>query len=118
MSPEESRGHAPTTFDPEAEQEVDFGRYWRLIVARWWLVLAGFVIGAVIGYAISLGGTQVFKATVNLYLGQPYSASGSVQLAGRDPRRGEAMQGEAGRLQRRDLGAVDRRQHLEERPDP
>ena len=24
-------------FDPEAEQEVDFGRYWRLIAARWWL---------------------------------------------------------------------------------
>jgi hypothetical protein len=80
MSPEESRGHAPTTFDPEAEQEVDFGRYWRLIVARWWLVLAGFVIGAVIGYSLSLGGSQVFKATANIYLGQPYSASGSIQL--------------------------------------
>jgi hypothetical protein len=80
MSPEESRGQAPTTFDPEAEQEVDFGRYWRLIVARWWLVLAGFVIGAVIGYSLSLGGSQVFKATANIYLGQPYSASGSIQL--------------------------------------
>lgn len=79
MSPDESRGQTPT-FDPEAEQEVDFGRYWRLILARWWLVLAGFVIGAVIGYSLSLGGSQVFKATANLYLGQPYSASGSIQL--------------------------------------
>ena len=33
MSPEDSRGQAPTSFDPEAEQEVDFGRYWRLIAA-------------------------------------------------------------------------------------
>ena len=29
MSPEEARGHTPATFDPEAEQEVDFGRYGR-----------------------------------------------------------------------------------------
>jgi hypothetical protein len=66
--------------DPEAEQEVDFGRYWRLLVSRWWLVAAGLVIGALIGYAISLGGSQTFKATSTLYLGQPYSASGNVQL--------------------------------------
>src|SRR6478736_5631688 len=68
------------SFDPEAEQEVDFGRYWRLLAARWWLVAAGLVAGAVIGYAISLGGNQQFKATATLYLGQPYSASGNVQL--------------------------------------
>jgi capsular polysaccharide biosynthesis protein len=68
------------SFDPEAEQEVDFGRYWRQLAARWWLVAAGFVVGAVIGYAISLGGSQQFKATATLYLGQPYSASGNVQL--------------------------------------
>jgi|SRR5665213_1275759 len=80
MSPDQSRGHAPASFDPEAEQEVDFGRYRRLLVARWWLVAAGFVIGAVIGYSVSLGGSQTFEATANIYLGQPYSASGSVQL--------------------------------------
>ena len=68
------------SFDPEAEQEVDFGRYWRLLAARWWLVAAGFVVGAVIGYALALGGSQQFKATATLYLGQPYSASGNVQL--------------------------------------
>src|SRR2546428_11516286 len=67
-------------FDPEAEQEGDFGRYWRLLGSRWWLLAAGLVVGAVIGYAISLGGGQRFKATATLYLGQPYSASGNVQL--------------------------------------
>jgi hypothetical protein len=66
--------------DPEAEQEVDFGRYWRLLGARWWVLAAGLVAGALIGYAVSLGGSQTFKATASLYLGQPYSASGNVQL--------------------------------------
>ena len=69
-----------STFDPEAEQEVDFGRYWRLLAARWWVPVAGLVVGAVIGYLIALGGSQVFKATATLYLGQPYTASGNVQL--------------------------------------
>ena len=67
-------------FDPEAEQEVDFGRYRRLLAARWWLPAAGLVIGAVIGYLVALGGSQVYKATATLYLGQPYSSSGTVQL--------------------------------------
>lgn len=69
-----------TGFDPEAEQEVDFGRYWRLLAARWWVPVAGLVVGAVIGYLIALGGSQVYKATATLYLGQPYTASGNSQL--------------------------------------
>jgi hypothetical protein len=68
------------TLDPEAEQEVDFGRYSRMLGARWWLPVAGLILGAVIGYAVAAGGGQVFKATATLYLGQPYSASGNVQL--------------------------------------
>jgi capsular polysaccharide biosynthesis protein len=66
--------------DPEAEQEIDFGRYVRLIATRWWLVAAGLILGAVIGYAVSLGGSQRWQATATLNLGQPYSASGNVQL--------------------------------------
>jgi capsular polysaccharide biosynthesis protein len=62
--------------DPEAEQEVDFARYVRLLGARWWLLAAGLVVGAVIGYLISLGGTQVYSATATVYLGQPYSPTG------------------------------------------
>jgi capsular polysaccharide biosynthesis protein len=69
-----------TGFDPEAEQEVDFGRYRRLLAARWWLPVLGLVVGAVIGYLIALGGSQVYKATATLYLGQPYSSSGTQQL--------------------------------------
>ncbi|MGH3009121.1 MAG: Wzz/FepE/Etk N-terminal domain-containing protein [Gaiellaceae bacterium] len=67
-------------FDPEAEQEVDFARYGRMLAARWWLLAAGLVAGAVIGYLVSLGGTQVYSATATLYLGQPTTASGNSQL--------------------------------------
>ena len=63
-------------FDPEAEQEVDFARYVRLLAIRWWLLAAGLVAGAVIGYLISLGGTQVYSATATIYLGQPYTPTG------------------------------------------
>jgi Chain length determinant protein len=63
-------------FDPEAEQEVDFARYVKLLGARWWLLAAGVVAGAVIGYLVSLGGNQVYKATATVYLGQPLSPSG------------------------------------------
>jgi hypothetical protein len=67
-------------FDPEAEQEVDFARYVRLLGIRWWLLAAGLVAGAVIGYLISLGGTQVYSATATVYLGQPYSPTGGAPV--------------------------------------
>ena len=63
-------------FDPEAEQEVDFARYVKLLGSRWWLLAAGLVLGAVIGYLVSLGGNQVYSATATVYLGQPYSPTG------------------------------------------
>jgi uncharacterized protein involved in exopolysaccharide biosynthesis len=66
--------------DWEAEQEVDFRRYWMGLLARWWLPALGLVLGAIVGYAISLGGSQTYKAQATIYLGQPYSASGNVQL--------------------------------------
>jgi hypothetical protein len=77
MSQQEQRGQATGGFDPEAEQEVDFTRYVRLLAVRWWLLAAGLVAGAVIGYAVSLGGSQLYKGSATIYLGQPYSAGGS-----------------------------------------
>jgi hypothetical protein len=63
-------------FDPEAEQEVDFAHYVKLLGVRWWLLAAGLVAGAVIGYLVSLGGNQVYQATATIYLGQPYTPTG------------------------------------------
>lgn len=68
--------------DPDAEQEIDLGRYWSAIVAHWWLPLLGVIVGAVIGYLISLGGRQVWRASTTLFLGAPYSVIGSVPLQG------------------------------------
>lgn len=77
----------PQDLDWDAEREVDFRRYWDALVARWWLPLLGVVVGAIIGYAVSLGGGQVYTAQATIYLGQPYTASGNVQLqsAGTNP---------------------------------
>lgn len=70
-------------FDPEAEQEVDFAKYVRLLAVRWWLLAAGLVLGAIIGYIVSLGGgAQVYSATATIYLGQPYSVGGNTQVFG------------------------------------
>ena len=62
--------------DLDAEREVDLRRHWNTIATHWWLPLAGLAAGIVIGYLISLGGAQVFKAKAVVYLGQPLSGSG------------------------------------------
>jgi succinate dehydrogenase/fumarate reductase flavoprotein subunit len=61
---------------PEEEREVDLGRYWRTLSMHWWLPAAGLAAGIVIGYLISLGGAQVYKAKATVYLGQPLSQGG------------------------------------------
>jgi hypothetical protein len=80
-------------FDPEAEQEVDFARYVRLLGVRWWLLAAGLVAGAVIGYLVSLGGSQVYQATATVYLGQPYTPTGSALI--QDPQTNPSAVGQA-----------------------
>ena len=64
----------------DAEQEVDLGRHARAVATRWWLPLAGLIIGAIIGYLVSLSGTQVWKASAVVYLGTPYSYPGNTPL--------------------------------------
>ena len=64
------------------EQEVDLGKWWGAIVARWWLPVLGLVVGAFIGYLISLGGKEVWKASATVYLGASYSSVGGVFLQG------------------------------------
>src|SRR2546430_12411591 len=68
--------------DPEAEQEIDFSRYWRLLAARWWVPIGGLVLGAIVGYALALGGSQRDSASATPYLGQPHTASRNVSLQG------------------------------------
>jgi len=62
--------------DLDAEQDVDLHRHWDSITRHWWLPLGGLVLGIVVGYLISLGGAQVYKAKAVVYLGQPLSQGG------------------------------------------
>jgi uncharacterized protein involved in exopolysaccharide biosynthesis len=66
----------------EFEQEVDFGRYLTALGHGWWLLLAGLVIGAVIGVAMSLGSGNLYKAKATVYLGQPLAVNSSAQIQG------------------------------------
>ena len=70
------------TPDPDAEQEVDLGKYWSAIVAHWWLPLLGLIAGAFVGYLISIGGKEVWKASATVYLGASYSIVGGTFLQG------------------------------------
>ncbi len=63
--------------DLDAEEELELGRYWSALVARWWLPVVGLVAGIVVGYLLSLGGHKVYEAKATVYLGQPLSASGT-----------------------------------------
>jgi uncharacterized protein involved in exopolysaccharide biosynthesis len=84
--------------DLEAEQEVDLGRYASTVAARWWLPLAAILLGALAGYALSVGGGNVYKAEALLYLGQPFSPNGGapVQALATNPRTvGEIVRSES-----------------------
>ncbi len=62
------------------EDEVDLGRYWRPIAARWWLLLAGIVVGLVLGYLVSLSSGSVWQAKALVYTGTPLAAGGTNPL--------------------------------------
>src|SRR3989442_1160914 len=72
----------PPPPDLDAEQEVDFGRYWRTIAARWWLPVGLLIAGLVIGYLVSLGtNSTTYKATAQVYLGQPLAPNGAAAVS-------------------------------------
>jgi len=66
--------------DLEAEQEVDLGRYASTVAARWWLPLLGILLGAAVGYALSIGGGKVYEAEARIYLGNPFSPAGGATV--------------------------------------
>ena len=60
----------------DAERDVDLHRHWDSVTTHWWLPVVGLVGGIIVGYLISLGGAQVYKAKATVYLGQPLSQGG------------------------------------------
>jgi hypothetical protein len=76
------RPSPPPELDLEAEQEVDFRRYWNAVLARWWLPALGVLAGVVAGPALALGGGDVYRAEATLYLGQPFTPNGGAPVPG------------------------------------
>jgi uncharacterized protein involved in exopolysaccharide biosynthesis len=88
------------------EQEIDLRRYWSAVAARWWLPVVGLLVGAAIAYAVSLGGSDVWRGTALVYLGQPVTPSGAqVQSLSTNPATAGEIAG-SGAVQRRVERAV------------
>ena len=66
--------------DLDAEREVDLRSVWERISARWWLPLAGLLLGLVGGFLLALGGGTVYRAEALLFLGQPFTPQGGGQI--------------------------------------
>src|SRR2546428_2381171 len=79
--------------DLDAEAEVALGRYGRSLLQRWWLLLAGLVAGAVVGYLTTLGGSQFFRGQSVVYMGQPLGILGAnaVQALNTNPSAARAI---------------------------
>lgn len=71
-----------TTARPEAalegEREIDLARWRSAVARRWWLLLAGLVVGAIVGVLVSLGGGSNYQASALISLGQPTSPGGAI----------------------------------------
>ena len=72
----------PDELDLDAEHEVDVRGWWEAVKARWWLPLLGLLLGLAAGYALALGGGDVYRADATLYLGQPFSPNGGAPVPG------------------------------------
>ena len=66
--------------DPDAEREVDLRSVWERIAARWWLPVLGIVLGALVGFALALGGGKVYEAETLIAMGQPFSPNGGAPV--------------------------------------
>ena len=119
--------------DPEPEREVDFSRYLDALVARWWLPVAGLIVGAAIGYFLALGGKDVYRAQATVYVGTPLGPNGTLLQHARDepehrrpdrPRAGDAPAGRSvlghvrPRAPRRSLDPSDQERRPEDGAEP
>jgi uncharacterized membrane protein len=68
------------------EREVDLRSLRDRIMSRWWLVLAGLVLGIVVGVLVATGGGTVYDAKALLYMGQPFVSGSQVNTLATNPR--------------------------------
>jgi uncharacterized protein involved in exopolysaccharide biosynthesis len=82
VSVQTQRRIPPEELDLDAEREVDVRGWWEAVKRRWWLPVLGLLLGLAVGYALALGGGQVYRAEATLYLGQPFSPNGGAPVPG------------------------------------
>jgi uncharacterized protein involved in exopolysaccharide biosynthesis len=70
----------PMATDLGAEREIDLRGWWDALLARWWIVAAGLVVGLVIGGLYSLSGGSAYTATAEIAPGQPLAPGGQPVL--------------------------------------
>ena len=84
MSVRTARRIPPEELDLDAEREVDVRGWWEAVKRRWWLPVLGLLLGLAVGYALALGGGEVYRAEATLAV-FPYrggeSASGALATA-------------------------------------
>ena len=68
----------PAPPPPELEDEVDLGRYWASVAARWWLPILGLVLGAIVGYLVAVGGGSTYRGQAVVSLGTPLAVGGGI----------------------------------------
>lgn len=73
------------------EREIDLRSLREKLLARWWIVLGGLVLGAVIGVLVATGGGKVYDAKALLYMGQPFAGGSQVISLATNPRTVSAL---------------------------
>ena len=64
--------------DLEAEREIDLARWRSAVTRRWGWLLAGLVLGAIVGVLVTLRGGSNYQASALVSLGQPTTPGGAV----------------------------------------
>lgn len=73
------------------EREIDLRSLRERLLARWWIVVVGLVLGAVVGILVATGGGKVYDAKALLYLGQPFAGGAQVTTLATNPRTVSAL---------------------------
>jgi uncharacterized protein involved in exopolysaccharide biosynthesis len=66
--------------DVGVERDIDLRRWWRALLSRWWIIVAGLIIGAILGGIYSLSGGSSYTATALIARGQAYNPAGSAPV--------------------------------------
>src|SRR5215469_4985219 len=75
-------GDRPAAVDLEAEREIDLRRWRDALVSRWWIAVAGLVVGAIVGALYSLSGGSSYVASATIARGQVFNPAGTAQVQG------------------------------------